>query len=399
MTPVRRNILLFYAFGFCMDFALWAGIWIKYLVDDRDLELRWILAMDLPFWLLVAALQAPTGALADHIGRKRVLAMSGVLYAITILGFGFTTTYWLLFFDYVIWAFAQSMRSGADQALLYDSLKAAGRETEFARISGRGFAIQLTAAMVALVAGALVADRVGLDVIVQVSAVAPLAAAFVTIGFHEPRLAVEGRRYWQGLKDGIAFAWGHVQVRYTLLVGSVLLTGTFGPVVLVQPFLIEHDVDTSVFGVLQAPIRLLSVLAALLAFRIARSFATGAIFVASCVLIILSYSGLALTGNDLAFALFGLPAIVSGLTNPVIGAHLNRLIPSERRATVLSGMQLFFSLQVAFFEPALGFFADGINVRAAFAFAAIYFLVVMPPLLFLWRRAHAGGLRSLEAEV
>ena len=37
MPPVRRNILLFYAFGFCMDFALWAGIWIKYLVDDRDL--------------------------------------------------------------------------------------------------------------------------------------------------------------------------------------------------------------------------------------------------------------------------------------------------------------------------------------------------------------------------
>jgi MFS family permease len=87
--------------------------------------------MDLPFWLLVAILQAPTGALADHIGRKRVLALSGALFCFTVLGFGFTTSYVLLFFDYVLWAFAQSSRSGADQALVYDSLKAAGKEGDF----------------------------------------------------------------------------------------------------------------------------------------------------------------------------------------------------------------------------------------------------------------------------
>ena len=79
-SAIRRNIALFYANAFTVSFLLWGGIWIKYLIDERGLELRWILAMDLPFWLIVAALQAPTGALADHIGRKRVIALSGLLY-------------------------------------------------------------------------------------------------------------------------------------------------------------------------------------------------------------------------------------------------------------------------------------------------------------------------------
>ena len=125
-SAIRRNIALFYANAFTVSFLLWGGIWIKYLIDERGLELRWILAMDLPFWLIVAALQAPTGALADHIGRKRVIALSGLLYSITVLGFGFTTNYWMLFADYLLWGVAQSTQSGADQALLYDTMKIGG---------------------------------------------------------------------------------------------------------------------------------------------------------------------------------------------------------------------------------------------------------------------------------
>lgn len=397
-SHARRNIRLYYLYGFLMDFALWAGIWIKYLIDDRGFELRWLLGMDLPFWLLVAILQAPTGALADFIGRKRVLALAGASFAVTILGFGLAANYWMLFADYLVWAVAQSLRSGADSALLFDSLRNAGREGDFQRLAGRGFATVIGSNLIAITIGGFLAEWAGLAAVVQVSALFPLLAVFVALAMHEPERQRVERHYLRGLSEGVRFAWHHVEVRYTLLIGSVLLAGTFGPVVLMQPFLLKHDVTTALFGVYQAPLKLVSIGAAVVAFRVARRTGVGALLASACATIIASYLALAAFDAQAAFVLFALPALMTGLTRPVIDGHLNTRIPSERRATVLSVMSLMFALQVAFFEPALGQFTDQVSLNAAFAFAAAYFVVLMPPLLLLWRRAHGlAGSETLRA--
>ena len=107
-AAARRNERLYYAFLFLMDLGFWFGIWIKYLTVSREFELKYILLMDLPFWLMVAALEAPFGALADRIGHSRVLAIGAAVFALTILGFGFTTNYWMLFADYMLWAVAMA---------------------------------------------------------------------------------------------------------------------------------------------------------------------------------------------------------------------------------------------------------------------------------------------------
>ncbi len=397
VSIARRNVGLYYAYNFLMDFLLWAGVWIKYLIDDRGLELKWILAMDLPFWLIVAALQAPMGALADHVGRRRVLIAAGFSFGVVVLGFGLTTNYWMLFLDYVLWGFANAMRSGTDTALLFDSLKLAGQEDQYQKIAGRGFAVRLSAGVAGLVIGAFAADRLGLAWAVQVSCIPPVAAGVVALFMIEPSRPRKTERYLEGLKEGLTFAWRHAEVRYTLLIGAVMLTGTFGPVVLVQPFLINHNVSTALFGIYQVPLRLTALVAALMAFWISRQTSTGRLFVGACCVIIACYTGLAVTKATVAFVFFLLPSLVSGLTDPIVGAHLNARIPAERRATVLSVLPLFFSLQVAFFEPALGFFADGIGLRAAFLFATGYFVILMPPLMVLWWRAHAGAERPAVA--
>jgi MFS family permease len=391
VASVRRNVRLYYAYTFLMYFALWSGIWIKYLIEDRGFALRYLLLMDLPFWLLVALLQAPTGALADVIGRKRVMAFAGVLYMFTTLGFGFVSNYWMLFFDYVIWAFAQSMQAGADQALVYDSLRAAGREGEFSHVVGRNFSIQLAAGLASVVLGGFLADAFGMALIVKVSALAPAAAIAVAVSMHEaPHASGHARAFWRGLGDGLGFAWRHAEVRYTILIGSVLLAATFGPVVLVQPFLIHHDVSTALFGVYQAPLRLVAVIAALLAVRATLRIGVATLLNLAGVVIVVGYLGLGSIASQAAFAFFVLPSMIQGLTRPTIDTYLNDRIPSGQRATVLSVMQLCFALQVAFFEPALGWFTDGISLAAAFFFAACYFIVLMPPLLMLWRRSRGA---------
>ncbi|MDA0364813.1 MAG: MFS transporter [Chloroflexi bacterium] len=385
----RRNIALYYAYGFLMDFTIWGAIWIKYLIADRGLELRWILTMELPFWLVVAVSQAPMGALADRLGRRRVLAAGAVAFGLCVLGFGFTTNYWMLFIDYLLWGTAMSMRGGIESALVFDTLKQVGRADEFTRIAGRGFAIRLGSGVIGLLTGGFMAEWMGLAAVIQLGTISPLIAAAIAWAMIEPELERDASPYFAGLKRGLTFAWRNPEVRYTLLIGSVVLTGATGASVLIQPFLIEHDVPTALFGVYQTPLRLASLVAALFAFWISTRTTIGRLIPAACALIVAAYLGLALSDATVAFALFMLPAVIAGLADPIVGAHLNVRIPSQMRATVLSVMPLLFALQLAFFQPALGYFAGEASLRIAFLFTTCYFVVLAPPLVVLWRRAHA----------
>jgi MFS family permease len=88
------------------------------------------------------------------------------------------------------------------------------------------------------------------------------------------------------------------------------------------------------------------------------------------------------------FALFALPALIQGFMRPTIDTYVNQHTPSDTRATVLSVSSLVLSVQVAFFEPVVGWITDEVSIRAAFGFVSVFFLLVMPPMFYLWRKAY-----------
>ena len=369
---------------------LWSGVWIKYLTVDRGLELRWILLMDLPFWLCIATLEVPFGTLGDRVGRRRLMAGGMLTFAVTILLFGYTTNYWVLFFDYILWAISSAMMSGVDQALLYDSLKEAGEEERFPHIAGRALAIGVSAGFVSVLLGGVLAANTSLGFVVRVSAVFPVIGAMVALSMREPAREISQRHYLQDLRAGFAFTWRTMQVRYSVILRSVLMAAGFAPVVLVQPFLISFDVSTGLFGVYQAPLRLVSVCAALVAAALAAKAGSTRLLIGGCVAVVLAFSGLGLIEHSLAFALFAVPAFMQSVIRPTMDNYINARTPSQMRATVLSIASLCLSLQLAIFEPVLGFIADGSSVPNAALFCALWFGLLLPPLLYFWRRADGG---------
>ena len=114
------------------------------------------------------------------------------MFALTILGFGFTTNYWMLFADYMLWAIAAACRSGADQALLFDSFKQGGMEGRFSKVIGRGFAISISAGMAGVIIGGVLAAQTSLAFTVQVSFAGPALATFVALAMVEPHVNTSG---------------------------------------------------------------------------------------------------------------------------------------------------------------------------------------------------------------
>jgi MFS family permease len=81
--------------------------------------------------------EIPSGWLADRIGRARSIQLSVPFAVVGMVAYGFSDYWWQFVVCELLLAVANGLISGADKALLIDSLKAAGRGSEFVRIQQR----------------------------------------------------------------------------------------------------------------------------------------------------------------------------------------------------------------------------------------------------------------------
>ena len=89
-------------------------------------------------WALTIVLsEVPSGALADTIGRRKLLITAGLCMAVEMgvlliaTPGGGALVFYLFLVNRIISGIAEAAASGADEALVYDSLKSAGREIEW----------------------------------------------------------------------------------------------------------------------------------------------------------------------------------------------------------------------------------------------------------------------------
>jgi MFS family permease len=97
--------------------------------------------------------EVPSGALADHVGRRAALVTGALVQAV-----GYAS--WVVFpgfagfaAGFVLWGLGGAFASGAQEALLHDGLTAVGAEDHYARVQGwvgaAGLAVQVPTAGIA----------------------------------------------------------------------------------------------------------------------------------------------------------------------------------------------------------------------------------------------------------
>jgi MFS family permease len=374
-----RNIRLLFGYWFLQDFQLWIPVWIVFLTIERGFSLTQVTMAEGLYLVGVLILEVPTGAVADRWGRSKSMALGAFLLGGAVLIFAFTTSFAILMASFLLWSVAHALMSGADNALLFDTLKASGRESEYEKVAGRGIAAHWGGAGVATLLGGPVAAFTDVRMTIFIGAATCVAASLIALSLWEaPRAREDGPKesYFGGIRAAFGEAWQVVDVRILILLAGTAFAALEAVHYLIQPYLIDRDIAVgTVFSLLQVPLLFAGLVGALLAGRIVTTAASTRTFLlvpvlgASCYALLAGLPGLA------AYAAFPLMIALGSLVEPLTTGYVNRRIGSERRATVLSIQSMIRSLVLAVLAPGLGFATDHWGIGEAFAIGGALALI------------------------
>ena len=153
----ENNIWKYYAFEFFRQFFFIGGVLIIFFTDWGGISQTQIQILQSWYMLALFILEVPTGVIADYWGRKHSLILAGLTMSFAVVVYGIYPNIYLFFLGELFFALSGALRSGANEALIYDSLKELKREKEAKIIMARGEAARKIAIGTSAIIGGYIA--------------------------------------------------------------------------------------------------------------------------------------------------------------------------------------------------------------------------------------------------
>ena len=195
MSPLENNIRLYPWFRAASDGHAWITVFFLYM--SQTLPLDQVIQLSAVYYLSVFVLEVPSGYFSDRIGRRTTLLIAACALVGAHCCFIVGANFWWFAAGQFLLATGIAMQSGTDTALHYDSLKALGRESEYARREARAEQWGLMMLAVATLSGGAL-GLIDLRLAYVFSLVSALAMALLVWRFSEPRHADETTALPQG---------------------------------------------------------------------------------------------------------------------------------------------------------------------------------------------------------
>ena len=151
-----RTLTIFRLYQLFNGIIFTGPIWAVYLLS-RGLTLTQFGLVEAALHVGMLVAQVPTGALADALGRRRLLVAAGFFTAVGELGYVYAPGFGLICLAGAIHGVAFALRTGADEAYLFDALAHDDAQAQFPRMLGGLWAVFQFASAISFLAGGLIA--------------------------------------------------------------------------------------------------------------------------------------------------------------------------------------------------------------------------------------------------
>lgn len=411
---------------------------------DLGLSVEQFALLNAAWAATIVLLEVPSGALADQLGRRRLVVCSGVLMVLEMAVLCFTPahsawTFPLFLLNRILSGMGEAAASGADEALAYDSLELDGRTEAWRRLNARLIKWGSIGFVLAAITGSLLYDPGVVNAVLgwtgwdggltkettlRFPLYLNLLTAFLTLGVawrmvetHEPEKG-EGwetlvRSTRNTLRAG-AWIW-----RTPAAFSLILLAVCFDSIIrlfatLNSSFYRLIQIPEALFGFVGALTALVGIGSAAIGDKVIRSAGAAKAFGLVFLMTLAGCLGLAFPVVWWGL-LFTMPLwLAMRLVHYFVSHYLNEVTPSARRATVLSfrglamnigygGVTLAYGGLTAWLDGRLGPTPPGVDrTQEVFADSLVYWapwlLVTSLATWAVLRLRSRGGLDKAVAE-
>ena len=226
LVPLRRRL---HALAFVDEFGPIYAVYTLWF-NDNGISTAQVSSIFIVWAAVALVLEIPSGALADRVDRRRLIAGAFVLRGIGI-------SLWLVWptlagalTGAVLWAVHDALASGSWEAMIHDELEAIGEHSSYAVVMARvGQFSHLGVAAGTIAGGALLAAGVGLELLGWLTVGAHVASTSLVLALPDVRWVVDRdgqpgsvREWWSTLRRGVAEARSNVALSRLVVLGAVL---------------------------------------------------------------------------------------------------------------------------------------------------------------------------------
>jgi MFS family permease len=395
---IRGNVFRLNIIKFSKWFSLVMPIVIPFYKDNH-LSLTEIMVLKSVYSIVIVALELPSGYFADVLGRKRTLIVGSFMGAIGFFIYSYTHSYVGFLVAEIVLASGQSFISGADSAMLYDTLVSGSRQNEYTRYEGINASVgNFSEAFAGLAGGALALISLRCPFYIQALIASTAIPASLTLV--EPKTTGWLKKA-SGLKDILSILDKIIlkerDLRLNLLFSSIIGAATLLMAWFAQPLFEKMLLPLALYGAVWTALNLITGGSSIFAYRIEKRLGEKTTLKMIAILI---PALMIVSGIIPEFAIIPLLVIfyfLRGIATPVLKDYINKQTGSEVRATVMSLRDLTIRVFFALFAPLAGWLTDHYSLGTGLAVSGGFILTlsVITLILFL---GYSGRLRKHAAQ-
>lgn len=388
LRPAGRDLALVCAVKVLTNLHFFSAVLIPFFTQWGGLRLSDVFLLNAWFMLWNTLLDAPTGAFADRFGRRISMVAGSFAMAAGALAYVAVPHIAMFLVAEVVFAFGFALHSGADEAVVVDAFRRAGRDDAGRRWVPRLQSFALAGMLLGAVSGSWLAASGGLRAPLAWFAAPALLSGLLALGIREPaRDAATAERSFAAWARTLRDGFRHVLSTPGLAAGAALVSAAnalaWSMIWLYQHLLERARIAIQWFGMVHAAAVVGEILVLWAATTLSRGDRGRRRLLPVLVLVAgFAFVGCALVASPVALVGCIVIAFAAGLTGmPLFRSLVHAAAPSDCRATVLSAISTLQSLCIALCNLAVGRGADR-SPSATLAVAGLLLVLLAVPAAF-----------------